>query len=336
MGRGPAPTLLEDIDDLGKHKKPKFGWPDEVEEIVYQSPSDESDQAATIYVPDSTAPVPLLIDFHGWSQNYQYPSGAQAARWCIDSNWAFLYPDFRGASNHPDGLCSEHVVHDILGAIASIATFVPIDRNRIYLLGGKTAGHVALYMAGRAPDVWAGVSVWGPWVDLKMWWKERIGCRKNWKYAGHIELACGGKPSASEEVAEEYELRSPITWLQNAVGVPIDLNAGLNDGRIGPVAYRHSLHAYNELAADADRFSDEEIEHFYNAMRPPKGTPPPDPDPLYGSNALVFRGISNNVRLTIFRGGHKVFYDASLNWLAQQRRGEPAVWKCAPKFSIGG
>ena len=86
MGRGPAPTLLEDIDDLGKHKKPKFGWPDEVEEIVYQSPSDESDQAATIYVPDSTAPVPLLIDFHGWSQNYQYPSGAQAARWCIDSN----------------------------------------------------------------------------------------------------------------------------------------------------------------------------------------------------------------------------------------------------------
>lgn len=334
MDREPTPTLLEDLDDFGKEKKPKFGWPKEVEEISYRSPADDEDQCATVYIPETTEPVPLLVDLHGWSHNFQYPTGGPAASWCIESNWGYLYPDFRGASNHPKGLNSEYVFHDILGAIASIASFLPIDRDRIYLLGGKTAGHVALFMAGRAPEVWAGVSVWGAWVDLKDWWKERIGCRKNWKYAGHIERACGGKPNVNEDVAEEYELRSPITWLQNAAKVPIDLNAGINDGRIGPVAYRHSLLAFNELAAEGDLFTDEEIEHFYNAMRPLKKEPPPQPDPLYGTHPLVFRRQSDNVRLTIFKGGHEVFYDAALNWLALQQRGTPAVWRFANKFSI--
>jgi hypothetical protein len=30
--------------------------------------------------------------------------------------------------------------------------------------------------------------------------------------------------------------------------------------------------------------------------------------------------------VTIFEGGHEIVHQAALNWLAMQRKGQPAVW----------
>jgi hypothetical protein len=31
--------------------------------------------------------------------------------------------------------------------------------------------------------------------------------------------------------------------------------------------------------------------------------------------------------VTIFEGGHEILYAPGLNWLAQQQKGRPAMWK---------
>ena len=44
-----------------------------------------------------------------------------------------------------------------------------MDDKRIYLVGISGGGQMALIMAGRAPNVWAGVSAWVPIADLAEW-----------------------------------------------------------------------------------------------------------------------------------------------------------------------
>ena len=62
-------------------------------------------------------------------------------------------------------------------------------------------------MAGRAPDIWTGVSAWVPITDLNAWYFQcnKIG------YAHGIVKSCGGAPGDNPKVDLEYKKRSPIT-----------------------------------------------------------------------------------------------------------------------------
>ena len=50
-------------------------------------------------------------------------------------------------------------------------------------------------------------------------------------------------------------------------------------------------------------------------------------DSLYGKKKSMFRRTVGNTRVTIYNGGHEMIHLAALNWLSQQRKGKPAVWK---------
>ena len=121
--------------------------------------------------------------------------------------------------------------------------------------------------------------------------------------------------------------RSPLTWLSRATQVPLDINHGVHDGRTGSVPFPHSLLAFNCLAAEEDRLPEQEIASYYETQQRPQGWSTPGADPLYGSKTVMFRKISGNARVTLFDGGHEILYLPSLNWLARQRKGQPAVWK---------
>ena len=58
----------------------------------------------------------------------------------------------------------------------------------------------------------------------------------------------------------EYRKRPPLTHLDKAASVSIDINAGITDGHKGSVPISHSLRAFNVLADPGDRLSDQEIE----------------------------------------------------------------------------
>ena len=289
----------------------------QVKEITYISLADKTPQPAMFYAPQSIKRVPLLVALHSWSGDYTQKN-SECEKWCIDKGWAMIHPNFRGPNWTPDATGSDKVVKDIFSAVDYAKANAKVDTQRIYLIGGSGGGHASLLMAGRAPEVWAGVSAWVPITDLRQWYTE---CKKaGLDYAENIIQSCGGPPGENPAVDQEYRNRSPVTWLGNAKGVTLDINAGIHDGHNGSVPINHSLLAFNEVAHPKDKISSDDIRFFVEKAQVPPHLKKPITDSLYGENPPLFRRQSGNARITIFDGGHDMVHEAALTWLAEQKK----------------
>ena len=296
------------------------GWPAEVREIRYLSNADNTKQPALIYTPTVRGePRPLLVGLHSWSSDYQQAMSVPYAKWCIAKKWNFIHPNFRGPNRRPEATGSELVVKDILSAVAYAKKIGAVDESRIYLVGASGGGYASLLMAGRAPEIWAGVSAWVPISDLAKWHAE-TAVRKL-KYTREIELSIGGKPVPGSKAADEARKRSAITYLHRACGVNLDINAGITDGHNGSVPISHSLEAFNILAAKPDRIGKALIAEFVKTEKVPKPLQgQAQVDATYGKKPVLFRRQSGTARVTIFQGGHELIAEAALQWLAKQKR----------------
>ena len=300
------------------------GWPAAVKAGQYVSPVDQTVQPTLYYwPPPGERKVPLLVALHTWSNNYQQAEPAYAV-WCIARGWAMVHPNFRGPNNQPEACGSEKAVQDILDAVEFAKTHAKIDPDRIYLIGVSGGGMASLLMAGRAPEIWAGVSAWCPIYDLKDWHRESV--ERNSAYAQTVEKICGGPPGKDSVTDGEYQKRSPSAWMEKARGVAVDINAGIMDGHKGSVPIGQSLHAFNALAVDEGRISEEDIARMQEKPEMPAPLLQMIEDPLYRRGKVLYRKISGNARVTIFQGGHTILAAAGLAWLEQQRRGQPPVW----------
>ena len=170
----------------------KSEWPKQVQSIRYPASIDKSSQPMLQYTAKSKEKRPLLVGLHTWSGGYMQAGGEVAyARWCIERDWHFIHPHFRGPNWTSDACGSEKVVQDIIDAVKYVIKEHNVDVNRIYLIGVSGGGYASLLMAGRAPDIWAGVSAWVPISDIHAWWEQK-DAGKHSKYARHIEKAVGG------------------------------------------------------------------------------------------------------------------------------------------------
>ncbi|MES2736478.1 MAG: prolyl oligopeptidase family serine peptidase [Verrucomicrobiota bacterium] len=309
------------------------GWQAEVREIQIPSTADQSLQPALTWSPTTEEARPLLVGLHTWGGDYrQAANGRVYAQWCMDQGWHFVYPNFRGPNRTPAAMGSDLAVQDVVDAVAHLQKSGRVDASRIYLIGVSGGGHMAMQMAGRHPEIWAGVSAWCGISDIAAWHTEHLKNGMPDNYARHIELALGGAPAG--KLLTEAAKRSPLTHLARAKGVPLDLNHGIHDGRLGSVPFRHSLLAFNQTAATPLPVA--EIQAYYETQQRPAGWPAPETDPLYGPKPVLFRQVSGNTRVTLFEGGHEILYTPSLNWLALQRKGQPAVWTVAKPMPVGG
>jgi len=306
-------------------------WPTVIEEMVYTSSLDQSAQPALIYKA-RTKNRPLLVALHTWSSDYLQKDGAAYAKWCIENDWNLIHPNFRGPNNKPEALGSEYVVCDIESAVATMMQLTQPDSKRVYLIGVSGGGHAALLMAGRKPELWAGVSTWCGISDIQQWWQEKTQFGPK-QYAEHIEMACG---NPTEDAFKDHcRARSPLSYLNHTISVPLDINHGLYDGRKGSVPFTHSIRAFNAVANSEAVIPKEVMADFYQSL-----TPPPSiqklKDPLYGKRQPLFRVQSNRARLTIFDGKHEIIYSAGLNWLAKQVKGDAPIWniKGAIEFNL--
>lgn len=303
------------------------GYPPEIRETRYPVPEDGSEQPTLYWFPEAKAgeAVPLLVALHTWSGDYRQAGGeALYAAWCLQNRWAFVHPHFRGPNRTPEALGSDLVVADIRAVVEWAKRETAIDETRIYAIGASGGGHATQLLAGRAPEIWAGVSSWVGIADIAAWHAETTEAGRA-NYAKHIEGALGGPPDASDETLAEASHRSPLTWLQHASAVPLDLNHGVADGRSGSVPFTHSLRAYNAVVPESARLPEADIAAWYADP----ATLPRDPtlaDPLYGAHPPLFRKTHGNTRVTVFQGGHEILHEAALNWLAAQRRGQPVNW----------
>ena len=287
------------------------------------STADGERQKALRYIPQAEAPVPLLVVLHTWSFGYEQKGfGDECLVECARRGWALIQPDFRGENIRPEACASDLAVQDVLDAVASMRAATKIDAGRIYAVGTSGGGHMSLVMAQRAPELWAGISAWVPISDLAAWHAECIA-RKT-RYAGDLNLICGGPPGTSQEVDLQYHRRSPLFYLQRrAQGMAIDINAGIDDGHTGAVPVSQSLRAFNELAdgngAPEKKLSDAQIEFFTTQRAVPEGLRDEKVEESR-QHPVLFRREAGPARVTIFAGGHEGDMGAAVNWLAAQRK----------------
>ena len=295
-------------------------WSKAVQSIRYLSSADNTQQPMMFYKPQGDQPRPLLVALHSWSDDYRQPDSVIYSEWCIANDWIFIHPNFRGQNRRPETTGSEFVIADVLSAIDYAKKNAPVDNTRIYAIGWSGGGFLALLLSGRHPEIWAGVSVWGPISDLNAWYEESVRLRT--KYVAEIAASCGGKLT-SDAAAAECRKRSPLTHLGSARNIPIDISHGIRDGHAknDPVPVSHSLWAFNLLAAPENRLTDEQMNYFIKEA----GVPESLRNETAGDDEglkILFRRQSGNVRLTIFDGGHIKNTAASMKWLNQRRRSQ--------------
>lgn len=317
-------SLSADANDPNKEVK---GYPEGIREIRYPVAADQSEQPALFWKPtlEGDEKAPLLVAMHTWSGNYRQTGGeVKYAEWCLQNDWIFLHPDFRGRNSTPEAMGSDLVIADIRAAVDWAKNNASVDETRIYAIGVSGGGHATQLLAGRTPEIWAGISSWCGISDIAAWHRETLASERE-KYARDIEKALGGAPDSPER-AKDASHRSPLSWLSEEIDIPLDLNHGIDDGRTGSVPFTHSLHAWNKLVPEQKRLSAYEIERFYQLRQPPEPSSEKREDPLYGTRQPLFRRTHENARITIFDGGHEIVHLAALNWLAAQRKGQPANW----------
>lgn len=315
-----APLISPDRVASGEVTESGGTWNRAVQSITYVSSADNTRQPMMFYKPQRDEPRPLLVALHSWSEDYRQAESVIYSEWCIANDWVFIHPNFRGANTRPQATGSELVIGDVLSAIDYAKANARVDESRIYAVGWSGGGYLGLLLAGRQPEIWAGVSAWVPISDLNAWYEEsrRLGT----KYVSHIAASCGGRPAGDGAAASECRKRSALTYLERARGVPIDINHGIRDGRNNddPVPISQSLRAFNLLAAPQDRFTEEEIAYFTREVQVPPALRSETSDPSYGGLKILFRRESGNARLTIFDGAHDKNTEAAFRWLNQQRR----------------
>jgi len=296
------------------------------QKILVPSSIDGSEQPCYLILPEGVdrkgPPAPLLVSLHTWSGDVEQraPKMEQEAD---RRGWIYLWPHFRGPNKSPDACGSEKAQQDILDAVDWVLERYPIDKRRIYLTGASGGGHMTMLMAGRYPKRWTAASAWVGISDLAAWQDRHA----KGGYGAMVRGSCGGAPGENVAIDEQYRVRSPLTWIDRAVDLPLDLAAGVHDGHKGSVPIRHTIDAFNRVAAAQGLavVSEQEIAEL---SRPNGRLERPQPgderdDPTFG-RAIYLRRTAGRTRVTIFEGGHERIAQAAAEWLAGHVGGETA------------
>jgi len=288
------------------------------------SSSDGSSQPFRYYVPaGKTKNVrPLLVFLHSWSADYRQYKGdwIEAAD---QRNWIFIQPNFRGPNSSPDAGGSVIAQQDVLDNIDWAISHLKADPRRIYLAGASGGGHMAMLLAGRHPERFSAVSAWVGISDLEAWYRFQTRGGTKSRYAAGVAAVCGGAPGTSPEVDTQYYHRSPINWVAQLGDLPIDLAAGVHDGKNGSsVPITQTLNAYNAIAQvrGAHLVSDEETAQL---IRQGMLINPSVEDLVVDATFerdIRMRRHAGNARLTIFDGGHEAIPQAICAWLEGHNR----------------
>ena len=288
----------------------------ELRDIEYRSAADNSMQRAMFHDPKSDKPVPLVVVLHTWSGGYRQQHHKPIREWCVKKGWAYIHPDFRGPAKRPEATGSELVIGDIVSAVKHARESARIDAKAVFLVGTSGGGYHCLVMAGKHPELFAGVSAWASISDLMAWYHDNF--KSGRRYWDDIVKSCGGRPGDSPAVDAEYRKRSPLSYLKNAKGkVRLHIATGITDGHNGSVPISHSLRAFNEVAEEEDRIGLEEMAFMTKEARLPDTLIKADPDPTFGAKQPIFRRSSATATVTIFDGGHEIIQPAAMAWMEE-------------------
>ncbi len=280
-------------------------WPDEFKVVDIESPIDGSLQKAYFYKTRSSEPQPLIVSLHTWSFDYSQYDSINIQSAAKDLN--YIHPDFRGPNKSKDACCSDLVISDIDASIDFAIENANVDTSKIFVIGNSGGGYATIAMFMRSKHRIKKFSSWVPLVDLLRWYDE-TKIRKL-EYANDI-LSCTQSVDniLNEDVAKK---KSPIYWetpTEKLNYASLDIYTGVYDGMIGngPIPITHSINFYNKLlndigVKDKTKFVSDKEKLFLLEYRQSLGN--------FGSiserTVFLFKE-SNNIRLTLFDGGHEI------------------------------
>ncbi len=320
--------------------------------VEVTSTLDSSKQPARWLAPQSDDPSSLLVWLHSWSSDYmQRDTADEALAEAQRRGWAFLMPNFRGPNTNPDACASPLARQDILDAVDFAMANADIDPDRVYLAGSSGGGHMGLVMAGEAPQRWAAVAVSVPIADLAAWHTFHTQGDEPGRYAKHLEAVTGGPPSAPrfEELSwqadqaavdAEYHARSPLATLHHAAGLPVRIEAGIEDGHRGSVPIDHTLRAFNALALANDRAERiipiPWIESATRDARVPDGLDSDDTTTVARTRRALFTHSAGPAELVLFDGAHNTDVPALMDFLEGKERTRGTTDKTPKRLLILG
>ena len=297
-----------------KNQETSEKWGNEFKVVNIKSPFDDSLQQAYFYNTKSKSPQPLIVSLHTWSYNYtQFDSfNIKSAQ----KDYNYIHPDFRGPNNSKNACCSELVISDIDASIDFAIENGNVDTSKIFVIGHSGGGYATIAMFMKSRHKIKKFSAWVPLVDLIAWYDE-TSIRKL-EYSNDIIACVGSINNRIDE--EEGRKRSPIYWTTPKEKLDyssLNIYTGIYDGMTGngPIPITHSINFYNKLLNDIDvkdiskYVSDNEklllLEH-----RKSLG----DFDSISDRKVFLLKE-SNNIRLTLFEGGHEILKDFAFEQL---------------------
>lgn len=285
--------------------------------VTIASSADGKDQRAFFYDPGTQAPKPLLVVLHSWSTDWRQNIGIPYAVFAERNGWVFVHPDFRGPYRRPEAAASDLVAQDIIDAVEYAKQHAHVDASRIYLAGFSGGGMTALAMAGRRPDLWAGVVAWAPIHDIPDWYQYNASRFPRRHYASNIAAVCGGAPRPGTAAFRECHERSPSALLERArrAAVPVYIGCGLGDDIVPP---EHALRAFNQMADPGGQLPEGALRRLAAAAA---NLPHASAQAFARAGArLRLEQASGSAVLALFEGAHDIVYEPGLVWLSAQRR----------------
>lgn len=178
---------------------------------------------------------PLIVGLHTWScERHNQIQKLLPLAEKLDFN--LLLPEFRGPNldTNPirhEACGSELAKADIIEALDYALENYDVDADNVFLIGGSGGGHMALLIAGYAPERFKAIVSVVPITDLKKWTEQSA------HYGKHV-IACTGGDEG------EMMKRSPISYVDKIAEANLKIYHGKWDKTV-PVS--HSLTLYNEI-----------------------------------------------------------------------------------------
>ena len=107
-------------------------WPAQCKKVEIISSVDQAKQPAYFFKAISKSPRPLIISLHTWSGGYDQKD--IISRMCIENDYNYIHPHFRGPNNTWDACGSPLVVSDIEDAIGYAVKNGNVDTTEIHII----------------------------------------------------------------------------------------------------------------------------------------------------------------------------------------------------------
>jgi len=200
--------------------------PEKVEQIMFVSDFDGTEQTYLIQKPASSQYSGIVIFLHGATNHQQQGFNREIFNGTIgkliddvmEKNYIYVCPEYRG-----DSWMNQAAEHDLVFIIEQLVK--NFRTSKILLMGGSMGGTSSLMFSTRNPQLVSSCLALCPATEMKELYYYWHGTERDF-LAKTIENAYGGTP---EKNAAQYKERSSIYLVEKLCSMPVAIIHGDSD-----------------------------------------------------------------------------------------------------------